>query len=75
VLDPIYLLDKCAYNGSKLSLTYRLFFIDLFIDWCLTPTLAVFQLYRGVRLLEIAGSPSLSENNSIVFFSLSFKQS
>jgi hypothetical protein len=21
---------------------------DWFIDWCLTPTLAIFQLYRGV---------------------------
>jgi hypothetical protein len=24
--------------------------IDWLIDWCLTPTLAVFQLYRGVSI-------------------------
>jgi hypothetical protein len=26
------------------------------IDWCLTSTLAVFQLYRGVLMLEDNGS-------------------
>jgi len=24
--------------------------IDLLIDWCLTPTLAIFQLYHGICL-------------------------
>ena len=28
-------------------------YIYLFIDWCLTSTLAVFQLYRGVNKLYI----------------------
>ena len=29
---------------------YRSIKIDRLIDWCLTPTLAIFQLYRGVKI-------------------------
>jgi len=32
------------------------------IDWCLTPTLAVFQLYRGVRgeMIDWCLTPTLT---------------
>jgi hypothetical protein len=27
-------------------------YIYIYIDWCLTPTLAIFQLYRGVYIVS-----------------------
>jgi hypothetical protein len=30
-----------------------MFYIDRLIDWCLMPTLGVFQLYRGMKIVYI----------------------
>ena len=30
-----------------------MFYIDRLIGWCLTPTLGVFQLYRGMKMFYI----------------------
>ena len=38
-------------NKALANLTTELYWlIDWLIDWCLKPTLAIFQLYRGVNI-------------------------
>jgi stringent starvation protein B len=36
--------------------------MDWLINWCLTPNLAVFQIYRGVQKLDIF----MCDNNIII---------
>ena len=48
-----YSLEPGKYIYIQDDFIYAKLFISLFtlslIDWCLTPTLAVFQLYHGVN--------------------------
>jgi hypothetical protein len=41
--------------------------VDWFIDWCLTPTLAIYQLYRVVTCVE---NPNMRIMSQIVYLSL-----
>jgi hypothetical protein len=43
--------------------TYRDNYLTLLIDWCSTPTLAVFQLYRGV--LTLLNTPRARELTAV----------
>ena len=49
---PVFLENKIdkydCYSTHKLKTWYELILHFRLIDWCLTPTLAIFQLYRGV---------------------------
>ena len=43
-----------SHTNLKYFWSYTSFMIDWLIDWCLTPTLAIFQLYRGIiQVLKI----------------------
>ena len=47
--DPLPLGNACHdYNSNICSRQMNYICIPLLIDWCSTPTLAVFQLYHGI---------------------------
>ena len=43
----IYILMKTTVVDNFIQ-----FMIDWLIDWCLTPTYAIFQLYRGMNSID-----------------------
>jgi len=55
------------YNVLSSRWRLGILYVDLLIDWCLPPTLTVFQLYRGVNKFYILDTYKTLRNKICVY--------